>query len=114
MAFEAEKAEIKKEIAEIYTEIRKYTDRCEELKKKAENKFGYYQEQLNVLSNTGHALKTVSKLERPTRLMDTAKIFYHHFAKGDKFYSLGSVLPIYKNFSDIGSIFTKRVFSLCV
>ena len=59
-AFEAEKAEIKREIAENDDERRKQTERFEELKKKVENKIAYYQQQRKVLISTGHALKDVS------------------------------------------------------
>ena len=61
-AFDAEKTEIKREIAENDDERRKYTEKYEELKKKVENKIGCYQQQRKALVSTGHVLKDVSNI----------------------------------------------------
>ena len=61
-AFEAEKAEIKQQIATKSDEIQKYTERFEALKNKVERKLEDYQNQLIILRESGRIYREVSSI----------------------------------------------------
>ena len=61
-AFEAEKAEIKKQIATKSDEIQKYTERFETLKNKVERKLEDYQNQLIILRESVRIYREVSNI----------------------------------------------------
>ena len=80
-AFEAEKAEIKRELAENEDERRKYTEKFEDLKDKVDSKIGSYQQQFNILLNSGQALKDVSNTEKAIKVYGYASKILRPFSR---------------------------------